>query len=134
MQASQAALLAGETSPETHNTLDMMSRNRVANMAFTVCSAGEVVVLAVLVGVLFAVHSDASTENNTRALSIVAAYSGAVWRMSRSHTYFSVLLTMVYVQSSVLYRGSCWRSIDPVKLFPKDQLIGLSASRRFGPR
>ena len=35
--------------------------------------------LAVLIGILFAVHSNESVEKNTQALSIVAAYSGAVW-------------------------------------------------------
>lgn len=65
--------------PEAHNKLDSLSRNRVANLAFTVCSAGEIVVLAVLVGVLHALHSDDSTENNTKALSVVCAYAGGVW-------------------------------------------------------
>jgi hypothetical protein len=48
-------------------------------MAFAVCSCGEIVVLAILVGILFALNSDASTEANTKALSVVCAYAGAVW-------------------------------------------------------
>ncbi|KAK4702256.1 hypothetical protein P7C70_g3970, partial [Phenoliferia sp. Uapishka_3] len=79
MQDSQEKLIVGETTPEAHAKLDSFSRNRISNIAFTVCSCGELVVLAVLVGILFAVHSNASVENNTSALSIVSAYSGGVW-------------------------------------------------------
>ncbi|CEH16194.1 hypothetical protein CBOM_06059 [Ceraceosorus bombacis] len=67
------------TTPESHHELDTMTRNRIANIAFAVCSAGELVVLAIIQGMLVALHSDASTESNTRALSIVTAFSGGVW-------------------------------------------------------
>lgn len=48
-------------------------------MSFAVCSAGEVVILAVMVGILKALHSETSTENNTKAFSVLIAFSGAVW-------------------------------------------------------
>jgi hypothetical protein len=81
--------------------LDTMSRNRVFNVAFAVCSLGELVVLAVLAGILVGIQSvksydscssspililldcttssDSGTEANTRALNIVVAYSAAIW-------------------------------------------------------
>ncbi len=60
----------------------MLTRNRLSNVSFFVCSAGELVVLAILAGILIGINSNADTESNTRALSIVCAYSAAVWSMS----------------------------------------------------
>ena len=37
-------------------------------------------VLAIMVGILKALHSDESTENNTKAFSVLIAFSGGVWR------------------------------------------------------
>ncbi|KAM0788003.1 hypothetical protein ACM66B_006203 [Microbotryomycetes sp. NB124-2] len=79
MQESRSKLLAEETTAAEHNKLDSISRNRVSNVAFTVCSVGEIVVIAVLIGILFGVHANDSVESNTKALSTVIAYSGAVW-------------------------------------------------------
>ena len=56
-----------------------MSRNRISNISFAVSSAGEIVILAIIVGILKALKSDQSTENNTRAFSILIAFSGGVW-------------------------------------------------------
>lgn len=56
-----------------------MSRNRISNISFAVCSAGEVVILAVMVGILKGLKPDASTENNTKAFSVLIAFSGGVW-------------------------------------------------------
>jgi len=52
-----------------------MSRNRIANIAFAVCSLGELVVLAIIQGMLISLKSDSSTEANTRALSIATAFT-----------------------------------------------------------
>ncbi|QRV89669.1 autophagy-related protein 22 [Ceratobasidium sp. AG-Ba] len=79
MQESKRALDAGETSPAEHHTLDSLSRNRLSNISFTVCSAGEILLLAVMVGMLKGLHSDDSTENNTKAFSALIALSGGFW-------------------------------------------------------
>jgi hypothetical protein len=57
-----------------------MSRNRISNVSFAVCSAGEIIILAIMVGILKGVKADESTENNTKAFSILIAFSGGVWR------------------------------------------------------
>lgn len=57
----------------------MLARNRLANVSFFVCSMGELVVLAILCGILFAVVKNDDPESNTRSLSIVCAYSAGVW-------------------------------------------------------
>ncbi|KAF8917270.1 autophagy-related protein 22-like protein [Mucidula mucida] len=62
-----------------HTTLTSLSRNRISNMSFTICSAGEIVILAIMVGILKGVKSDESTENNTKAFSVLIAFSGGVW-------------------------------------------------------
>lgn len=96
MQESEAKLASGETtyvrptlppckttppdfhrkSQEEHTALDSISRNRLSNVSFAVSSFGELVVLAIAVGILKGINSD---ENNTPALSIISAYSGGVW-------------------------------------------------------
>ena len=57
-----------------------MERNRISNISFAVCSAGEIIILAVMVGILKGLKSDDSTENNTKAFSVLIAFSGGVWR------------------------------------------------------
>ena len=64
---------------EEHAVFESLQRNRVSNVSFAVCSAGEVIILAVMVGILKALHADASTENNTKAFSVLIAFSGGVW-------------------------------------------------------
>lgn len=49
-------------------------------MSFAICSAGEIIILAVMVGILKGLKSDESTENNTKAFSVLIAFSGGVWR------------------------------------------------------
>jgi MFS-type transporter involved in bile tolerance (Atg22 family) len=79
MMESEAELVSGQKTVKEHEMLDVMSRNRISNMSFVVCNAGEVVILAIMVGILKAVNSDAGTEQNTRAFSILIAFSAAAW-------------------------------------------------------
>ena len=58
---------------------EMLSRNRISNMAFAVCSAGELVVLAAIQGMLEGINADQDENSNTRALSAVVAFSAGVW-------------------------------------------------------
>jgi hypothetical protein len=57
-----------------------MTRNRISNISFAVSSAGEIVILALMVGILKGLKSEDSTENNTKAFSVLIAFSGGVWR------------------------------------------------------
>lgn len=68
-------------SRKSHDRLDMLARNRLANVSFLVCSLGELVVLAILAGVLEGVIND-DPDSNTKALSIVCAYSAGIWSES----------------------------------------------------
>lgn len=66
-------------SKDTHDKRDMLARNRLANVSFFVCSCGEIIVLAILCGILVRVVNDPNDPNNTKAFAIVCAYSAAVW-------------------------------------------------------
>jgi hypothetical protein len=84
-QQSQSYLRVGSRSlrrsQKSHDRLDMLTRNRLANVSFFVCSIGELVVLAILAGILEGIITD-DPDSNTRALSIVCAYSAGVWSES----------------------------------------------------
>ncbi|KAL1707875.1 autophagy-related protein 22-like protein [Schizophyllum commune] len=79
VKQSLADVKGGDKTAEEHTKLTSLSRNRISNLSFTVCSVGEIVVLAIMVGILKAIHSDESTENNTKAFSVLIAFSGGVW-------------------------------------------------------
>ncbi|KAJ3720826.1 MFS general substrate transporter [Lentinula guzmanii] len=64
---------------EAHAKFISLSRNRVSNISFTIQSLGEVLILAVMVGILKGLNSDSSTEANTMAFSVLIAFSGGVW-------------------------------------------------------
>ena len=68
-----------EISRDDYDFADMMQRNRIYNMAFIMQSAGEIVILAILVGILFAIDVNASAENNLWGLSVLIAYATGVW-------------------------------------------------------
>ncbi|KAK8869449.1 hypothetical protein IAR55_000013 [Kwoniella newhampshirensis] len=78
IKESETKLATGATDQKTHDNLDMLARNRLANVSFLVCSLGELVILAILAGILVGVIND-DPNSNTRALSIVCAYSAGVW-------------------------------------------------------
>ncbi|KAG9524175.1 hypothetical protein KCV07_g2007, partial [Aureobasidium melanogenum] len=48
-------------------------------VAFYVQSCGEMIILAVIVGIMFAMHVDDSTANNNYGLSVLIAFSSGVW-------------------------------------------------------
>ncbi|KAF2419907.1 UMF1 family MFS transporter [Tothia fuscella] len=70
---------AREIDRDKYDYADMMMRNRLQNVAFIMQSLGEIFILAVLVGILFALDVNASTENNLWGLSVLIAYASGVW-------------------------------------------------------
>jgi len=69
----------GQIDREEYDFNDMMERNRISNVAFIAQSAGEIVILATLVGVLWALDVNASTANNDWGLSVLIAYCTGWW-------------------------------------------------------
>jgi hypothetical protein len=49
-------------------------------MSFAISSAGETIIFAVMVGILKGLKSSDSTDNNTKAFSLLIAFSGGIWR------------------------------------------------------
>ena len=68
-----------EISRDEYDFADMMERNRIYNVAFIMQSAGEIIILAILVGILFALDVRASAANNLWGLSVLIAYATGVW-------------------------------------------------------
>lgn len=57
----------------------MMQRSRLSNIAFYVCSCGEIVILAIIVGILFGLDVRASEANNNWGLSVLIAFGTGAW-------------------------------------------------------
>ena len=100
------------TREEEHAELESLQRNRISNVAFAVCSTGEILVLVVMVGILKALKSDESSSRNTRAFSVLIAFSGGVWRRCLI-LLLKCDIFKSFPQSFVLYPGSSWRNADP---------------------
>ncbi|GES57354.1 autophagy protein [Aspergillus terreus] len=79
LQAKADAYNAGDISREEYDQADMMERSKLANVAFYVQSLAEIVILAIIVGVMFAVNVNASQENNNWGLSVLIAFATGVW-------------------------------------------------------
>jgi len=69
----------GTISRAEYDYADSMKRNELSNVAFYVQSVGEIVILAVIVGVMFGVNVNASTANNNWGLSVLIAFASGIW-------------------------------------------------------
>lgn len=78
-----------EITRDDYDFADMMQRNRIYNVAFVWQSAGEIVILAILVGILFALDVNASAANNLWGLSVLIAYATGFGFSLRFHGLFS---------------------------------------------
>ncbi|KDN49206.1 hypothetical protein K437DRAFT_245262 [Tilletiaria anomala UBC 951] len=82
VREEERKLKAGESSPEQLEKTDQLMRNRISNISFAVSSLGELVLLAIIQGILIGIRADADQESNTRALSIIIAFSGGAWTLT----------------------------------------------------
>ncbi|EAW18709.1 MFS transporter [Aspergillus fischeri NRRL 181] len=73
------AYAAGRISREEYDDADTMARSRLANVAFYVQSVAEIVILAVIVGIMFGLRVDESQANNNWGLSVLIAFASGVW-------------------------------------------------------
>lgn len=79
IKESQLAFENREISQEELDKRDEMERSRLSNVAFWIQSCGEIVILAIIVGIMFAVHVDSSTASNNWGLSVLIAFATACW-------------------------------------------------------
>ena len=64
---------------DDYDYADSLQRSRLSNMAFYIQSCGEIIILAIIVGLLFGVHVTASEANNNYGLSALIAFATGVW-------------------------------------------------------
>ena len=76
---TDAYYVSGSITREEYEYGDMMKRNQLANIAFFVQSAAEIIVLAVMVGIMFGLDVNSSDAANNWGLSVVIAFASAVW-------------------------------------------------------
>lgn len=72
-------LSAGTISRDEYDRADTMKRSQIANVAFYIQSLGEIVILAVIVGIMFALNVNESEANNNWGLSVLIAFVSGVW-------------------------------------------------------
>lgn len=70
---------AREISREEYDAVDSTKRNEICNMGLYISGMGEIPFVAVGIGILYGVHSNASTANNNWGLSVLIAWSSAFW-------------------------------------------------------
>ncbi len=70
---------SGEISREEYDAVDSMKRNEICNTALFIDGIGEVPLIAIAVGILYGVHSNESTANNSWGLSVFMAWTSAFW-------------------------------------------------------
>lgn len=79
MRTKAAEYEDGTIDRDEYDNMDSMMRNKLQNEAFIAQSAGSVVILAILVGILFALDVNASATNNLWGLSVLIAFVSGVW-------------------------------------------------------
>jgi hypothetical protein len=115
---------------DEHFSFESLERNRVSNISLAVCSAGEVFILAIIIGILKAVKSDTSAENNTNAFNVVLAFTGGVWR-SFPRRLLNALVYLIHAyQCFALFLGLSLKSVDRASLYPQDPLSQRLGSNR----
>ncbi|KAJ5454139.1 autophagy protein [Penicillium daleae] len=72
-------LAAGKISREEYDFADTMKRSQLANIAFYIQSLAEIIILAIIVGLMFKIDVNASEANNNWGLSVLIAFASGVW-------------------------------------------------------
>lgn len=73
------AYAVGEITRAEYDYADSLKRSEISNMAFYIQSVGEIVILAIIVGIMFGVRVNDSVENNNWGLSVLIAFATGVW-------------------------------------------------------
>lgn len=70
---------SGKITRDDYDFADMMQRSRLSNMAFYIQSCGEIIILAIIVGILYGIKVRASDANNNWGLSVLISFATGVW-------------------------------------------------------
>lgn len=74
LRRKAAALKAGDISRDEYDRADSMTRSKYLNIATYVIGPAQVLILAVCIGILYALNVDASNANKNRGLSVTIAF------------------------------------------------------------
>ena len=69
----------GEIELEEYYFHESVMRSRLSNIAFYIQSCGEILILAVIVGIMFGLNVNAGDAQNTWGLSVLIAFASGVW-------------------------------------------------------
>ena len=72
-------LSRGEIGSDDYHESESLMRSRLSNIAFYVQSCAELVILAIVVGIMFGLDVDKGTAQNTWGLSVLIAFASGVW-------------------------------------------------------
>ncbi|KAG5999783.1 hypothetical protein E4U21_006332 [Claviceps maximensis] len=79
LRDAQTAYENGQMTRQELDKRDELERSRLSNVSFCIQSVGEVVILAIIVGIMFSLKVDESTANNNWGLSVLITFATACW-------------------------------------------------------
>ncbi|KAG5977427.1 hypothetical protein E4U55_006761 [Claviceps digitariae] len=79
LRDARTAYETGEITRQELDRRDELERSKLSNVGFCIQSVGEVVILAIIVGIMFALKVDESTANNNWGLSVLITFATACW-------------------------------------------------------
>ena len=97
---------------DEHFRFESLIRSRISNISLAISSAVEVLILAIMVGILKAVKSDTSVENNTKAFNVLLAFCGGVLCLFPRRLLYAILHLINVHQCFVLSLGLSLKSAD----------------------
>ena len=79
MKEKADSYVAGAITRDEYDYADSMTRSRLANVAYIIQSFTEVIILAVIIGIMFGLKVTASEANNNWGFSVLIAFGTAIW-------------------------------------------------------
>lgn len=79
MQEKGEAYVAGAISRDDYDYANSLMRSRLANIAYCIQSFAEVIILAIIIGIMFGLKVQDSVANNNWGLSALIAFGSAIW-------------------------------------------------------
>ena len=70
---------AGIIGLQEYDEADSAGRNHISNMSLWIAGAGGIGVIAIMMGILYAVDATADPESNSWGLSLIIGFGSAVW-------------------------------------------------------
>lgn len=79
MKDKADSYVAGAITRDEYDYADSMTRSGLANVAYIIQSLTEVIILAVIIGIMFGLKVTASEANNNWGFSVLIAFGTAIW-------------------------------------------------------